>query len=76
MHNLKFAHRDIKLQNILCSEEGTQMKIADFGFVVQDKESYISSRLLGTQPYLAPEIVMKCANMKNGAWVEHEGVHH
>ena len=59
MHNLKFAHRDIKLQNILCSEEGTQMKIADFGFVVQDVESYVSSRILGTKWYIAPEIVIK-----------------
>ena len=62
MHNLKFAHRDIKLQNILCSEEGTHMKIADFGFVVQDKGSYISSRIMGTKPYLSPELIIKIDN--------------
>jgi len=55
IHKKEMAHRDIKLQNILCLLDGSKIKLCDFGFLVEDKESYVSSRLVGTKLYMAPE---------------------
>ena len=54
MHNVAgFAHMDIKLENILVSNEG-HIKLCDFGF-----STYASGQVakkLGTEAYMAPEI--------------------
>ena len=44
---------DIKLENILISDEG-HLKLCDFGFATQTTEKI--SKILGTQSYMAPEI--------------------
>mmetsp|Transcript_18338 Transcript_18338/g.31357 ORF Transcript_18338/g.31357 Transcript_18338/m.31357 type:complete len:187 (-) Transcript_18338:276-836(-) len=48
-----FAHMDIKLENILISDQGL-LKLCDFGLSTR-KNSQIN-RILGTQSYMAPEI--------------------
>lgn len=54
MHTVaKVAHMDIKLDNILVSEEGT-LKLCDFG-MVQPVEANIA-KSFGTEMYMAPEI--------------------
>ena len=54
MHNKAgYAHMDIKLENILISNEG-HLKLCDFGF-----STYASNpvfKKLGTEAYMAPEI--------------------
>lgn len=40
LHERAIAHRDIKLENILCNETGENVKITDFGFVMDDKYTY------------------------------------
>jgi len=71
------AHRDIKLQNILCLEDGTHIKLCDFGFVIKDAESYVSSRLVGTKLYMAPEQKVKQDKRANDDYVlEHTGTRH
>lgn len=48
-----FSHMDIKLENILISNDG-HLKLCDFGF-----STYVSnpvSKKLGTEAYMAPEI--------------------
>ena len=42
LHEKDIAHRDIKLQNILCDNDAEVIKIADFGLSMDDKEYYQS----------------------------------
>ena len=49
----KHAHLDIKLENILISND-YKLKLCDFGFA-QDVDSNISTKY-GTESYIAPEI--------------------
>lgn len=61
LHRHQIVHRDIKLENIMLSEEGTGFlaKLADFGLAekIYAGESRSRSRS-GTAAYMAPEILM------------------
>lgn len=48
-----FAHMDIKLENILISNDGN-LKLCDFG--LSTSTDSLISRILGTKAYMAPEI--------------------
>jgi serine/threonine protein kinase len=58
LHRLKIMHRDIKLENIVLSENG-ELKISDLGLVqkLENKYGANSGVLLGTPQYMAPEYV-------------------
>lgn len=55
IHGNNYAHRDIKLQNILMSDD-FNLKIADFGFSSKIIEGKKFERVLGTEGYMAPEL--------------------
>lgn len=57
IYKLNIMHRDIKLQNLLVSENAGQVsiKIADFG-LARYATGYAST-YCGTLPYMAPEVV-------------------
>eukprot|EP01120_Amphizonella_sp_Union-15-10_P012942 TRINITY_DN5904_c0_g1_i2.p1 TRINITY_DN5904_c0_g1~~TRINITY_DN5904_c0_g1_i2.p1 ORF type:complete len:217 (+),score=38.18 TRINITY_DN5904_c0_g1_i2:124-774(+) len=62
IHDKGIAHRDLKPENLLLSSKDPNavVKIADFGFAKHvrnssDDESLLS--LIGTPPYMAPELV-------------------
>jgi len=59
-HENGFAHRDIKLENILIGNDYS-LKLADFGFAAKIHENRKFERVLGTEGYMAPEIQ---ANLK------------
>lgn len=48
MHMNNIVHRDLKPQNILVTNDGTQVKIADFGL----------SRLIGSNVVLSTQVII------------------
>ena len=64
LHGQRIVHRDIKLQNVVLSDDGI-VKLIDFGFAqfINSDESTNSSRLSsqsdikGTQGYISPEVL-------------------
>ena len=54
-------HRDVKLQNILVSDEteNAEVFIADFGIAVQlDYADSLVQANIGTSGYIAPEVLL------------------
>lgn len=58
MHKQNITHRDMKLENLLCSnEDSLNVKITDFGFACHFDPDQKLSISLGSPLYMAPEIV-------------------
>ena len=58
LHSLGILHRDLKLGNLLLSEDRTSVKIGDFGLAVKLKNfSEERNTLCGTPNYISPEII-------------------
>ena len=55
INNHGFIHRDLKPENILIMNDDT-LKIKDFGFC--EKMNSVSSKIVGTDGYMAPEVLM------------------
>lgn len=60
LHSMGLAHRDLKLDNVVINEHGI-MKIIDFGSAVVfrypfENEIVLSTGVVGSDPYLAPEV--------------------
>lgn len=53
LHHLGIAHRDIKPENIVCSEDGTRVRICDFGLATSETTS--NEFGCGSTFYIAPE---------------------
>ncbi|ORY24118.1 kinase-like domain-containing protein, partial [Naematelia encephala] len=53
LHSLGIAHRDVKPENIVCSEHGTRVRICDFGLATSEVES--GEFGCGSTFYIAPE---------------------
>lgn len=63
IHSMDIVHRDIKLDNILVRLDGrspifvTEVKIADFGLACNCNEDQVLHGIVGTENFIAPEII-------------------
>lgn len=55
VHENNWVHRDIKLENILLSDD-LHLQLADFGFATKTQEGKLFERVMGTEGYMAPEL--------------------
>ena len=60
LHSLGIAHRDIKPENIVCSCDGTRVRICDFGLATSEIES--SEFGCGSTFYIAPGMSLPSHN--------------
>jgi len=56
LHAANYAHRDLKPQNLLLTQEGT-LKLGDFGFARFVDPADMAATLCGSPLYMAPEIL-------------------
>ena len=59
MHERGYAHRDLKLDNILMDPESKNLKLIDFGFSLKVKEDTKLNIHCGTPHYMDPDIAKK-----------------
>lgn len=59
MHEKMLVHRDLKPENLLLSsrDDNASIKVADFGFARGTTTDHDLTSLVGTPPYMAPELV-------------------
>jgi serine/threonine-protein kinase len=60
VHNAGFIHRDICPRNFIVADDGTSLKLIDFGLSLPIKREYmLPGNRTGTPLYMAPEIVRR-----------------
>jgi len=58
-HSKSFAHRDIKLENIMYDRKKGKVKLIDFGLCERIKDGKLCDLWCGSQDYVCPEIIRK-----------------
>ena len=58
IHKNKIIHRDLKPENIFINEKN-EIKIGDFGISKNIESKIYASTIIGTERYMAPEIIKK-----------------
>ena len=69
LHDNGVVHRDLKPENIMLLSNQTDLKLIDFGTVVQKpKKGKRLTKFIGTSYYIAPEVIQECYNEKCDIW--------
>ena len=69
LHDNGVVHRDLKPENIMLLSNQTDLKLIDFGTVVQKpKRGKCLKRFIGTSYYIAPEVIQENYNEKCDIW--------
>ena len=69
LHSMNVCHRDLKLENILLMEHGSEslVKVTDFGLSKQFGSTKLMETYVGTPIYMAPEIISCCSLWNSSA---------
>jgi serine/threonine protein kinase len=66
-HKQRIVHRDIKPQNIIVRKDCT-VKLLDYGVAKELKDKDISSTMVGSRPFMAPEQIMGESQIASDVW--------
>lgn len=66
-HEQRIMHRDIKPENIMITPEG-DLKLLDFGTGKDLTHRSISSTVVGSRPFMAPEQILGKSRMASDVW--------
>jgi len=66
-HKNRIVHRDIKPENVLIGSDGL-LKLLDYGVAKELKDKDISSTMVGSRPYMAPEQIMGESQIASDVW--------
>ncbi len=66
-HELNIMHRDLKPENIIINTRGL-VKILDFGTAKDVSRRSISSTVIGSRPYMAPEQILGESRIASDVW--------
>jgi PAS domain S-box-containing protein len=66
-HKNRIVHRDIKPENVLIGRDGL-LKLLDYGVAKELKDRDISSTMVGSRPYMAPEQIMGESQIASDVW--------
>lgn len=66
-HQRSIMHRDIKPENIIITPTG-DLKLLDFGTSKDLSRGSISSTVIGSRPYMAPEQIMGKSRIASDVW--------
>jgi CheY-like chemotaxis protein len=66
-HRHRIVHRDIKPENIMVGDDGT-VKLLDYGVAKELKDKEISSTVIGSRPFMAPEQIMGESRIASDVW--------
>eukprot|EP01117_Protostelium_nocturnum_P020053 TRINITY_DN8861_c1_g1_i1.p1 TRINITY_DN8861_c1_g1~~TRINITY_DN8861_c1_g1_i1.p1 ORF type:complete len:319 (-),score=120.65 TRINITY_DN8861_c1_g1_i1:169-1125(-) len=58
-HSMGFAHRDIKLENVMYDRKKNRVKLIDFGLCERIEKDKLCDLWCGSQDYVCPEIIKK-----------------
>eukprot|EP00903_Cladosiphon_okamuranus_P006574 g6422.t1 len=69
LHESGVMHRDLKLSNLLLSEDGRRLRIGDFGLAVKlEEEDSERNTICGTPNYMAPEVQGAAYGLSADLW--------
>jgi PAS domain S-box-containing protein len=66
-HRHRIVHRDIKPENIIVRRDGT-LKLLDYGVAKELKDRDVSSTIVGSRPFMAPEQIMGESQIASDVW--------
>jgi serine/threonine protein kinase len=66
-HKNLIVHRDIKPENVLIGRDGL-LKLLDYGVAKELKDKDMSSTMVGSRPYMAPEQIMGESQIASDVW--------
>ncbi|CAM9414191.1 unnamed protein product, partial [Scytosiphon promiscuus] len=71
-HDQNVCHRDLKPENLLLASDFS-LKIADFGFAASGRETMMCHSIVGSNTYMAPEVIQRKFNLAHDPGQGYDG---